>query len=127
MASDEAFVKFIADQIDSAGPTRYRKMFGEYAVYCNDKVVALICDNQLFIKPTSAGRAFIGDVVEAPPYKGAKPSFLIDEKFEDSEWLSELIALTEKELPKPKPKQKKKKTRIASSTSLPSKTSRKTE
>lgn len=106
MASDESFVKFISGQIESAGQIRYKKMFGEYAVYCNEKVVALICDNQLFVKPSNAGRAFIGDVVEAPPYKGAKPSFLIEDQLEDKEWLSELIRLTEAELPKPKKKKR---------------------
>jgi TfoX/Sxy family transcriptional regulator of competence genes len=109
MASDETFVKFITDQIENAGQIRYRKMFGEYAIYCNEKVVALVCDNQLFVKPTIAGRSFIGNVVEASPYKGAKPSFLIQDQFEDTEWLSELIALTENELPKTKKKKKRKK------------------
>ena len=107
MSSNESFVKFVAEQIESAGEIRYRKMFGEYALYCNEKVVALICDNQLFVKPTRSGREFIGDVVEAPPYKGAKPSFLIEDQIEDAEWLSELIVLTEKELPRPIKKKKK--------------------
>ena len=84
-------------------------MFGEYAVYCNEKVVALVCDNQLFIKPTEAGRAFIGDPVEAPPYPGAKNSFLIEDKMDDREWISHLVRITTKELPMPKPKKKKKK------------------
>ncbi len=82
-------------------------MFGEYAVYCNDKVVALVCDNQLFVKQTRAGRAFIGDVIEAPAYPGAKPSFLIEDQIDDKEWLSQLMILTEQELPMPKPKNKK--------------------
>lgn len=109
MASDKSFVEFISEQIQSAGDIRYRKMFGEYAVYCNEKVVALICDNQLFVKPSSAGRSFIGEVAEAPPYEGAKPYFLIEDQFDDNEWLSELIRVTEKELPMPKPKKNKKK------------------
>jgi len=104
MASDENFVKFIAEQVETVGNIRYRKMFGEYALYCNEKVVALICDNQLFVKRSNAGRAFIGDVVESPAYKGARPSFLIKDQCEDKEWLSELIRLTEKELPLPKKK-----------------------
>lgn len=108
MASDQDFVDFIIDQIEHAGPVTYRKMFGEYAIYYNGKVIALICGNQLFIKPTEGGRAFIGDVVEVPAYPGAKLSFLIEDKFEDREWLSELIRITEKELPEPKPKKKKK-------------------
>ena len=109
MTSNLNFVEFIVDQIENPRTIRYRKMFGEYAIYCNDKVVALVCNDQLFVKPTKAGRSFIGDVVESPPYKGAKPSFLIEDQLEDREWMSDLIALTEKELPKPKPKKKKKK------------------
>ena len=109
MASDLSFVEFVVDQMENTGTVTYRKMFGEYAVYCNGKVVALICDNRLFIKPTEGGRSFIGDVVEAPPYPGAKMSFLIEDKLEDREWLSHLVRITAKELPEPKPKKKKKK------------------
>lgn len=107
MATDKEFIEFIADQMADAGKIAYRKMFGEYAVYCDGKVVALVCDNKLFVKPTEGGKRFIGDVVEAPPYPGAKMSFLIEDKFEDSEWLSELISITKNELPEPKPKKKK--------------------
>jgi len=108
MASDLDFVKFIVDQMENAGAIAYRKMFGEYALYCEGKVVALVCDNQLFVKPTKSGKSFIGNVVEAPPYPGAKPSFLIEEQLEDKDWISRLIRLTEKELPVPKPKKKSK-------------------
>ena len=106
MSSDENFLQFVTEQMGDAGNITYRKMFGEYAIYCEGKVVALICDDKLFVKPTEGGRAFIGDVVEAPAYAGAKLSFLIEDKFEDREWISELIRITEKELPVPKPKKK---------------------
>ena len=108
MGSDLSFVQFVVDQIDYSDEISYRKMFGEYAIYYKGKVVALVCDNRLFVKPTESGRLFIGDVVEAPPYPGAKPSFLIEEQFENREWFSELIRVTEKELPLPKKKKKKK-------------------
>ncbi len=104
MASDKGFVEFVSGQIENAGVITYKKMFGEYALYSNGKVVALICDDQLFVKPTEGGRAFIGNVTEAPPFPGAKMSFLIDGRMEDREWLSELLRITEKELPAPKPK-----------------------
>lgn len=104
MASTQAFADFIVGQAEAAGVISYRKMFGEYAVYCNGKVVALICDDQLFIKPTEAGRLFIGLVVEAPPYPGARMYFLIAEKCDDQRWLSELIDITARALPTPKPK-----------------------
>jgi TfoX/Sxy family transcriptional regulator of competence genes len=108
MASDLSFVEFVADQIENAGPIRYRKMFGEYALYCHDKVVALICDNRFLVKKTSAGQAFVGEIAEQPPYPGAKPCFLIEDQIEDREWVSQLIRLTESELPMPKPKKKRK-------------------
>lgn len=108
MATDKAFVDFVLDQIENAGEITAKKMFGEYGIFSNGKIFALVCDNKLFIKPTESGRAFIQDVVEAPPYKGAKPSFLIEDKIEDREWLSELIRISLKELPEPKPKKKKK-------------------
>lgn len=106
MASDLSFVEFIVDQMRGAGSVSYRKMFGEFALYCDGKVVALICDNQLFIKATDAGKKFIGDVVEAPAYPGAKLSFLIEDKFEDREWISGLVKITTKSLPEPKIKKK---------------------
>ncbi len=107
MASDASFVEFVVGQIVDAGIIESKKMFGEYAIYCNGKVVALICDNQLFVKPTVAGKAFIGKVVEAPAYIGAKPSFLIEEGLDNNEWLTELIKITADELPMPKPKKVK--------------------
>jgi len=84
-------------------------MFGEYGVYGDGKLFALICDNKLFIKPTEPGRAFIHDVVEAPPYPGARNSFLIEDKLDDWKWLSELVRITVKALPPPKVKKPKKK------------------
>ena len=109
MATDQKFVDFVLGQLQAVEEVSAKKMFGEYGVYSNGKIFGVLCDNRLFIKPTSAGRAFIGDVVEAAPYEGAKPSFLIDEKIEDRQWLSELVRLTVKELPEPKPKKTKKK------------------
>jgi TfoX/Sxy family transcriptional regulator of competence genes len=107
MANDKEFINYVVDQISTPHVVRFRHMFGGTTLYCNDKVVALICDNQLFIKPTAAGRAYIGDVVEAPPYEGANNSFLIGEKIDDGEWLSGLIGITEAELPVPKLRKKK--------------------
>ena len=104
MASDQKFVDFIIEQMDSAEQISYKKMFGEYGLYFGDKIFALVCDNKLFIKQTTSGRKYIKDVVEAPPYPGAKPSFLIEEKLEDRKWLKELVNLTVQELPEPKPK-----------------------
>ena len=109
MATDKSFIDFITDQLaGSSGQITSHKMFGEYALYCDGKVVALVCDNRLFVKPTEAGRKYIGKVTEAPAYPGAKMSFLISDKFEDSQWISKLIEITTEELPEPKIKKSKK-------------------
>ena len=107
MASDLEFVEFVCDQVSGAGQVRFRKMFGDYAIYCDEKVVALVSDDRLFVKPTTAGRNLIGDVVEVPPYPVAKPWFLIETQIEDRDWMTNLFRVTTKELPVPKPKKPK--------------------
>jgi TfoX/Sxy family transcriptional regulator of competence genes len=107
MASDLGFVEYVAEQMSGGGTITFRKMFGEYAIYCDGKVVALVCDDRLYVKETSAGRVFIGDPGEAPPYANAKLHFLIEDHLDDRAWVSELIRVTAGELPVPKPKKPK--------------------
>ena len=108
MASDRHFVDYVCDQIGAAGKVSFRKMFGEYAIYCDGKVVALVCDNQCFVKPTAAGRALLGAVTEAPPYPGAKPHYLLASQLDDAALMARLVRLTAAELPVPKPRQRRK-------------------
>lgn len=107
MASDKDLVQYIADQCGGAGTITTRLMFGDYALYCNAKVVGLICDNQFFLKPTPEGRELLRTVALAPPYEGAKDYFRIDE-IDDHGYLSALVGATCKALPEPRPKRKRK-------------------
>ena len=110
MASSQKTSDFILQQIKSAGAVSARKMFGEYSIYCDGKVVALVADDQLYVKPTAAGKQFLGAVDEKPPYTGAKLCYYISgERWDDHDWLTKLIKLTAKELPLPKEKVKKSK------------------
>ena len=100
MATQQSTADFLTDQMTGAGRIRTKRMFGEYAVYCDDKVVAFICDDRLYVKPTKAGKEFLGRVEEAPPYPGAKMYYLIEEdRWQDGVWLSELIVKTASEVP----------------------------
>ena len=108
MPNDADFIDYVCDQIDAACEVTHRHMFGGTTLYSKGKVVALICDNQLFVKPTEAGRAYVGAVTEAPAYDGSKNFFLIGDEVDDTEWLTELIRVTEQSLPAPKPRKKKK-------------------
>jgi len=107
MASDLGFVKYIVEQIDNAGEITFIMMFGEYGLYSDGTIMAVVCDDKLFVKPTEAGRSFIKDVIEAPPYQGAKSYFLIEDQIEDREWISELVRVTVAELLETKPRAKK--------------------
>lgn len=111
MATSQDTVDFILDQLAGVPEMHARKMFGEYALYCGKKVVALVCDDTLFVKVTDAGKAFVGEKYEEGfAYPGAKASMKIDaDMLEDHHWLAELITLTATALPLPKPKTKKKK------------------
>jgi DNA transformation protein and related proteins len=106
MASDREFVTFVCDQLRGAGEISSRRMFGEAAVYLHDKVVGLVCDNQLFVKATEAGRAKIGSPIEAPPFPGASNWFLMTD-LDDPEFLADLVRVTADALPAPKPRAKK--------------------
>lgn len=103
MASKPDFVEYIADQLRDAGNISYRKMFGEYGVYCDGKIFALICNDQLFIKITEAGKQMAPHLEMAPPYEGSKPYFLIED-VDNRTFLTELTIATCEELPAPKPK-----------------------
>lgn len=108
MASEAKTVAFIVDQASGAGDVRAKAMFGEYGVYCDDRMVAMVCDDQLFVKPTPAGRTFAPDASCAPPYPGAKPCLLIDpERWDDAAWLSELLRVSAAGLPALRPKAKR--------------------
>lgn len=66
MATDRAFMLYVAEQIDLGSRLTYRKMFGEYALYLDEKVVAFVCDNSLFIKPSPAAATLAPDLLQAP-------------------------------------------------------------
>jgi TfoX/Sxy family transcriptional regulator of competence genes len=104
MASDIGFVEYVCEQIRGAGHVSHRRMFGEFAVYCDGKVVALVCDNQFFLKPTAPGKALLDRVKEAPPYPGAKPYYLIDAQLDDAEAAAAIVRATADALPMPKVK-----------------------
>jgi TfoX/Sxy family transcriptional regulator of competence genes len=109
MTNDPDFFQYVCDQLADDCDVSCRHMFGGTTLYSKGKVVALICDNQLFVKPTAAGRAYIVDVTEAPAYEGSRDFFLIEDEIDDSEWLTELIRRTELELPAARPRKKKRK------------------
>jgi len=104
MSSSQDFADFVVEQMENVDAVTVRKMFGEFAIYSRGKIFGLICDNKLFLKPTKIGKKLLKNVVEMPPYPGAKPYFLIEEELENREFLGEVVTKSLEELPDPKPK-----------------------
>jgi hypothetical protein len=103
MASDPDFVAYVCEQMRGAGSITSKKMFGEYGLYIDGVIFALVCDNQLFIKPTPAGRAWLGDALrEGHAYPGSKLYFTAGAHVEDARWLTELARVTARDLPAPR-------------------------
>lgn len=107
MGSSIDTVQYICDQAGMGSRLTYRKMFGEYALYLDGKVIALVCDDQLFLKPTTEGRAFLGPVPEAPPFPGIRPFPVLSAELDDPERLAIAFEVTARALPPPKPKKPK--------------------
>ena len=105
MASNTATVEWMVKQIAGAGQVCAKKMFGEYGVYLDEKMVALVCDDRFFVKCTEAGYSYWGEHEEDFPYPGAKPLLVLDEEgMREKNKLAELMRLTFEHLPEAKKK-----------------------
>lgn len=111
MATTREFMEFVAGQLSGAGVITYRRLFGEYGVYCDGKFFGTVEGNQLYLKITEAGRRLLPDAEIASPHEGAR--FLPVEEIEDRAFLAKLIRQTCQELPAPKPRAKRRPKRKA--------------
>lgn len=104
MATDVSFVEYVVEQAALGARLTWKRMFGEYGLYIDDKVVAFACDDSLFIKPAAATEALCASLPRRPPYPGAKPYPVADELLDDGEALRRLLLATFDAVPAPKPK-----------------------
>ena len=128
MASNPDFVEYIRGQLSGAGEITCKKMFGDYGVYCDGKIIGLICDNQFFLKKTDAGLDIIQPYIRLISFLFSQsesfdqgtislnililqiikqaPS-LADHFQKPSSGMARLVRATYEALPEPKPKKKK--------------------
>ena len=104
MATDKGFVDYVVYQAGLGSALTTRKMFGEYGFYHDGKLIALACDNSLYIKASSASRELASGVPQRPPYPGAKSLPVVDELLDEGDTLRALLLATSAALPLPKPK-----------------------
>lgn len=91
-----------------AGDVSMRRMFGEAAVYLDERVVALICDGELFLRPYSAAAELLPEAGLAPPYPGAKPHLTPSQADQSNpELMAAVLTAIAREAPLPKKRKPK--------------------
>lgn len=102
MATTENFIKYVCEQIEGVGIIRYRRMFGEYMVYVNDKPILLVCDNTVYVKKLDIINELMKNNEVGYPYEGAKEHYILD--IDDNEFTKKIISLVENVTSIPKKK-----------------------
>lgn len=105
MATSEEYIGFVSERTDKFGSVRYRKMFGEYMLYIDDKPVFMVCDNTVFVKKLKDIENVMSGAECGHPYEGAKEAYIVD--IENDVLLDKLIPVLLDVVPIPKPKKKK--------------------
>lgn len=108
MATGRDFVDYVAEQAGLGERLTHKRMFGEYALYLDEIVIAFACDNSLFIKPSQAVVDLAPDLPQRPPFPGAKNYPVADELLDDGDALQRLLVATAAHMPTPRPRQPRK-------------------
>lgn len=105
MPTQVDYIEFVSEQLRNTGNIRYRKMFGEYMIYLNDKPLFLVCDNTVYVKMYDELNELMEDAAKGYPYNGAKLHYVLD--IDNREFSEKVIQRIEPLLKFPKPKRKK--------------------
>ncbi|MBP3460275.1 MAG: TfoX/Sxy family protein [Lachnospiraceae bacterium] len=104
MATTIEYIVFVCEQIKGVGTIGFKKMFGEYMVYVNDKPVLSVCDNTVFVKMLPEIKEKMKRADVGYPYDGAKEHYILD--IDDADFSKDVVAILERVTPVPKPKKK---------------------
>lgn len=107
MATSKEYHDYILENLQRVGAVSTRKMMGEYLVYFQNKLVGVICDNCLFLKPTETVLEYMPDADRAYPYEGSKSLMVVVDNVEETDLMSEVLRKMYCELPEVKKKARK--------------------
>jgi TfoX/Sxy family transcriptional regulator of competence genes len=79
MATQKTVVEFIESKLGHRERLHTKAMFGEYALYADGKVAALICDDLLYVKIMPASQVLESICEVGEPYPNAKPCYIVTE------------------------------------------------
>ena len=97
MATTAEYIEYVCGQLAGTGELRYRKMFGEYMLYVNDKPVLTVCDSTVYVKKLAG--------LVGCPYEGAKEHYILD--IDNAEQSREIVGMAEAATPLPKARKRK--------------------
>lgn len=98
MASDREYLDYVLEQLAELDEISWKKMMGEYILYCQGKIIGGIYDNRLLVRPTETAMAMMPQAKREVPYEGAKEMLLVSE-IDDRQFLCRLFAAMAEELP----------------------------
>ena len=101
MTSPE-YIEFVAERLSAFYDVRYKKMFGEYMIYVEDKPVITVCDNTVFVKMYPELSEIMKDAEIGKPYPSAKDCYILD--IEDEVLCQKILPILIKKTPIPKKK-----------------------
>jgi TfoX/Sxy family transcriptional regulator of competence genes len=104
MATEAKFLDYVLEQAALGEQLTAKKMFGEYGLYLDGKVIGFLADNCLFLKTSAALDALLPHLPKAPAYPGSKPYTVGDELLDDSDLLRRVLRLVAENTPLAKPK-----------------------
>ncbi len=102
MATSLDYIEFVCEQIHGTYSLRFKKMFGEYMIYVNEKPILLVCDNTVYVKKLKEISELMNNSDCGLPYKGAKEHYILD--IENRELTEQVVNILERITPLPKRK-----------------------
>ncbi|MDE6200606.1 MAG: TfoX/Sxy family protein [Clostridiales bacterium] len=105
MATPVDYIEFVCEQVRGFQSVRYKKMFGDYLVYVNDKPILLVCDSTVYVKKLPHLDEVMRGAACGIPYDGTKEHYILD--IEDGELVSRVCEILEAVTPIPKKRAKK--------------------
>ena len=104
MATPVEYIEFVCEQLRGFQNVRYKKMFGEYMAYINEKPILLVCDSTVYVKKLPELSEIMSGAQCGVPYDGAKEHYILD--IENSELTEQVCKILEEITPRPKKRAK---------------------
>lgn len=106
MATTNEYIEYVCEQIRGIGEIRYKKMFGEFMVYVNNKPVIIVCNNNVFVKKLDCIEDMMKNADTGYPYSGAKEHYILD--IDNADFSKSVVTKIEEVTPIPIPRKKSK-------------------